>query len=138
MRKADPVSSKEIGLRSLRIQWSTNLSRPLLNFRVLLPFHSLAGRSRRRKNDGLAVGNVPHAAHEPVLLIIRGYPVETQLRQCQHFLCLKGGHYAVIRQIFKCPGRVADINAAHLSANSHQYHAFAFVERQFEIAGKRS
>lgn len=76
-RKADLVGFKHIGFTSFCIPWSANLSNPLLNSAILLPFHFLPRRLRRSENNRLAVGNIPHAAHEPVLLIVRGYAVES-------------------------------------------------------------
>lgn len=75
--KADLVGYKHVVFTSFCIPWSTNLSIPRLTSLILLPFPFLSRRLSRSENNGLAVGDVSHAAHKPVLLIVGGYAVES-------------------------------------------------------------
>ena len=76
-RKADLIGYKHTVFTSFSIPWSTNLSNPLLNSPILLPFRFMACRLRRGENNGLAVGDIAHATHKPVLLIVGGDAVES-------------------------------------------------------------
>jgi len=104
----------------------------------LVYFQLLQGRSGRRKNRNLPIGNVPDTAQEAVLLVVGGYPVESYAGQRQNLVGLAGVDYALVAQIFESVRRIADIDAAHVCADSHQNHACTHVERQFQVDRQRS